>query len=195
MRALPFILILAACRPATTMERPVPPRPDKEPHLLSLHGHDRTDPYFWMRLSEEQRDADPPDAHTQRVIDHLNAENAYAEAVLAPVKDLRDSLYAEMRGRIKETDMSVPYRENGYWYHHRFEEGKEYAVHVRREDREGAPEVDFLDENKLSEGHAYFDLADFEVSPGNGLVCYSVDTVGRRVYELRFLDLRTGEEL
>ncbi len=69
-----------------------------------------------MRLTEKQREAKVPDTHTQRVIEHLKAENAYSDVLLAPVKALRDTLYQEMKGRIKETDMSVPYRENGYWY-------------------------------------------------------------------------------
>ncbi len=172
-----------------------PPVAVKKPHVLQAHGHERVDEYYWMRLSEEQRSEDPPDAHTKEVIDHLNSENAYTEVVLAPVKDLRDSLFKEMRSRIKETDLSVPYKENGYWYHHRFEEGKEYAVHVRRKNEEGAEEVDFLNENELAEGSSYFDLGDHEVSPGNGIVAYSIDRIGRRQYEIRFRDLATGVDL
>jgi oligopeptidase B len=172
-----------------------PPVAVKKPHAVTAHGHTRNDEYHWMRLSEEQRDADPPDAHTQEVIDHLNAENDYTKAVLAPVQQLREDLFKEMKARIKETDLSVPYRENGYWYHHRFEEGREYAIHVRRKDEEGASEVDILDENKLAEGSTYFDLGDYEVSPGNGIVAYSIDKVGRRQYEIRFRDLATGTDL
>lgn len=172
-----------------------PPVAAERPHVITAHGHERNDEYHWMRLSEEQREADPPDAHTREVIAHLEAENAYAKAVLAPVEKLRGDLFKEMKGRIKETDMSVPYRENGYWYHHRFEEGKEYAVHVRRKDQEGAPEVDILDENAMAAGSTYFDLGDFEISPGNGIVAYSTDHVGRRQYVLRFRDLATGNDL
>jgi len=179
-----------------------PPVAAKRPHTLSAHGHDRVDEYYWMRLSEEQRNADPVDAHTQEVIDHLNAENAYTEAVLAPVKQLRADLFTEMKARIKETDLSVPYRENGYWYQQRFAEGKEYGQHVRaRSTGSGWPaETDaawstMVDENVLAEGHAYFELGDYEVSPGNGILAYSVDTVGRRQYEIRFKDLATGKEL
>ncbi|MBX2973079.1 MAG: S9 family peptidase [Flavobacteriales bacterium] len=162
---------------------------------LTAHGHTRTDQYHWLRLSEEQRNAPEPDAHTKEVVAHLEAENAYCEAVLAPVKKLREDLFKELRARIKEEDLSVPYRENGYWYHSRFEEGKEYAIQVRRKDEPGAPEQDFLDENKLAEGTTYYDLGDFEVSPGNSIVCFSEDRVGRRQYELRFRDLNTGKDL
>jgi oligopeptidase B len=136
-----------------------------------------------------------PDAHTRKVIDHLNAENAYSEAVLAPVKQLRQDLFAELKARIKETDMSVPYRDNGYWYSFRYEEGKEYPIHQRRKDGTGRKDSELLDENKLAEGHSYFDLGDYEVSPNNGTVAYSVDTVSRRQYVVRFRDASTGGDL
>lgn len=172
-----------------------PPVAAREDHPMTLHGHTRNDGYFWMRLSEEQRKAKDPDAHTRRVIDHLTAENAYVDSVLAPVKQLRATLFKEMKARIKETDMSVPYRDNGYWYSFRFEEGKEYAIHQRRKDEAGAMEAELLDENKLAEGHGYFDLGDLEVSPNNQLVAYSVDTVSRRSYVIRFRDIITSTDL
>jgi oligopeptidase B len=172
-----------------------PPQAAERPFEITAHGHVRVDEYHWLRLSEDQRTAEDPDAHTQEVVAHLNAENAYCEAMLAPVKQLREDLFKELRGRIKETDLSVPYRENGYWYHHRFEEGKEYAIQVRRKDVPGAEEQDFLDENEQAKGTTYYDLGDFEISPGNGLMCYSEDRVGRRQYELRFRDLVTGKDL
>src|SRR5690606_35508624 len=109
----------------------------KKPHKIKAHGHERVDEYFWMRLSEEQREAEQPDQHAKEVIAHLEAENAYTEAVLKPVKELRDQLFHEMKSRIKETDLSVPYREHGYWYHYRFEQGQEYPIHVRRKDEPG----------------------------------------------------------
>ncbi|MFT3884435.1 MAG: hypothetical protein QM724_03090 [Flavobacteriales bacterium] len=179
---------------------PIPPVAAQEPHLLNEHGRQRMDPYAWMRLSEAQREARVPDAHTRKVIDHLNAENAYTDQMLAPMKELRAKLFQEMKGRIKETDMSVPYRENGYWYGSRYEEGREYAIHMRapvgvEKDVTPAELTDILDENKLAEGHTFFDLGDFEISPGNGIAAYSVDTVGRRQYTVRFRDLRTGEDL
>ncbi|MBK6881446.1 MAG: S9 family peptidase [Flavobacteriales bacterium] len=172
-----------------------PPKAVKRSFPMTTHGHSRDDEYHWMRLSEDQRNAAEPDDHTREVVAHLEAENTYCDAVLTPVKQLREVLYTELKARIKETDMSVPYRENGYWYHARFVEGKEYAVHVRRKDVEATPEEDFLDENAMAEGSAYYDLGDFEISPGNGLVCYSEDKVGRRQYDLRFKDLATGKDL
>lgn len=203
--------LLAACgnnAPEMTTTDPLlsrPPQADKIPHELVANGHVRNDEYYWMRLSEEQRNAPTPDAQTQKVVAHLNAENAYTETILAPVKQLREDLFNEMKGRIKETDLSVPYRENGYWYGSRFEAGKEYSVHTRRPSN-GAPNEpippaegegwsDLLDENKMAEGHDYFDLGDYEVSPDNTLCAYGVDTVSRRQYVLKFRDLSTGKDL
>jgi oligopeptidase B len=140
MRAHPslvLVLVLAAhaCTnapsPMIATDQLAAPVAQKRPHAITAHGHTRSDEYHWMRLSEEQRNAAEPDSLTRAVIDHLNAENAYTEGVLAPVKQLREDLFKEMKARIKETDLSVPYRENGYWYHHRYEEGKEYPIHLR----------------------------------------------------------------
>ncbi len=208
MRAVWFSLTLLAigCSSGpTSMDTKTelrPPVAPKRPFTITAHGDARVDEYHWMRLSEAQRSADPMDAATREVVDHLNAENAYTEAVLAPVQELREGLFKEMKARIKETDMSVPYREHGFWYRHRFDEGQEYAVHVRAKDATGSTPDDaspawsvVLDENRLAEGHAYFDLGDYEVSPSNQLVGYSVDTVGRRQYEIRFRDLGTGKDL
>lgn len=191
-------MLLVGCQNAPSpmnTSSPTPPKAVKKPYEITTHGHTRSDGYHWMRLSEEQRNAAEPDAHTQEVIAHLQAENAYCDAMMAPVRQLREDLFKELRGRIKETDLSVPYRENGYWYHTRFEEGKEYGIHVRRKDGAGEPEVDLLDENELAKGTTYYDLGDFEISPGNGIVCYSEDRIGRRQYELRFRDISTGKDL
>lgn len=190
-------VLIAGCSnaPSQMNGTPNPPRTAKKPFEITAHGHTRNDEYHWLRLSEAQRQAATPDAHTAEVVAHLELENAYCEAMLAPVKQLREDLFKEIRGRIKEDDLSVPYRENGYWYHSRFEEGKEYAVQVRRKDEAGAQEVDFLDENLMAVGNTYYDLGDFEISPNNGLVAYSEDKVGRRQYEIRFRDLNTGKDL
>ena len=202
---LAFVLAAAACSnaPEPMIETSLaPPVAAKRPHTITAHGHARVDEYHWMRLTEEQRNAAEPDSVTRAVIDHLNAENAYTEAMLAPVKPLRESLFAEMKARIKETDMSVPYREHGFWYRQRFDAGKEYGLHLRAqavsdrwpEDGDAAWQV-LLDETKLAEGSAFFDLGDFEISPGNGIVAYSTDRVGRRLYDIRFRDIASGTDL
>lgn len=196
--AFAVALLCVGCQQPQTMQDTAlatPPVALKKPFTITAHGHTRNDEYHWMRLSEEQRNAKEPDAHTVEVTAHLAAENAYTDAILGPVKPLREELFKEMKARIKETDLSVPYRENGYWYYYRFEEGKEYGIHVRRKDEQNAPEVDILNENLLAEGSTYFDLGDYEVSPGNGIVGYSIDKIGRRQYEIRFRDLATGKDL
>lgn len=211
IRTLPLaaIAFLTACGnnvpEMTTTESLAPPQAEKIAHELVAHGHTRNDEYYWMRLSEEQRSTAVPDDQTKKVLAYLNAENAYTNDVLAPVKQLREDLFAEMKSRIKETDLSIPYRENGYWYGSRFVAGKEYAVHTRRPSSatpneaiplpEGEGWTDILDENKMAEGHDYFDLGDYEISPDNGLCAYGVDTVSRRQYVIRFRDLSTGEDL
>lgn len=179
---------------------PTPPKATEGNRHTVLHGTDRRDEYAWMRLNEEQRHAATPDEQTRQVTGYLERENAYTEQVLAPVAGLRSTLFAEMKARIKESEVSVPYRENGYWYRYRFDEGAEYPVHMRAAalpDRERIPEAftDFLDENAMAAGQDYFDLADFEIAPGNRLMAYSIDTVGRRLYEIRFRDLATGQDL
>jgi oligopeptidase B len=204
-RLSPWVILFAGGLVTCTdpsMERTAslaPPRAERQAHDITVNGHTRNDEYFWMRLSEEQRNASKPDAHTRKVIDHLNAENAYADSMMAPVHGLREDLFKEMKGRIKETDMSVPYRENGYWYNNRYEEGKEYTIHMRVKALPdgSAPERfdDIFDENRMAEGHNYFDLGDFEVSPDNALAAYSVDTISRRQYVIRFRDLTTGQDL
>lgn len=179
---------------------PMPPSAGHEPLSLVVHGRERTDEFAWMRLSEAQRSAKLPDAHTRRVTDHLQQENAYTEQVMAPLAALRKDLFAEMKGRIKDGDISVPYLENGFWYRFRYDPGAEYPVHMRAPalaDKDRVPEdfTDFLDEPAMAAGHDYFDLADFEIAPGNRLMAYSLDTVGRRRYEIRFRDLETGQDL
>lgn len=200
IQVLPLFTALACSAPDTPMPNQYePPKAEKIDHPITAHGHTRNDEYFWMRLSEEQRGAEQPDAHTQKVVTHLNKENAYSDSLLAPTAALREELFKEMRGRVKEEDLSVPYRENGYWYNHRFEHGKEYAVHMRAKALAdgGLPGAldDFINENTMAEGHDYFDLGDFEISPNNRLCAYSVDTVSRRQYTIRFRDLSSGEEL
>ncbi|MBS1944213.1 MAG: hypothetical protein JST98_03200, partial [Bacteroidetes bacterium] len=179
---------------------PTPPHAVGKPQRTVLHGVERVDEFAWMRLSEEQRHATAPDEQTRRVTAFLEQENARTEQALAPVAGLRSTLFAEMKARIKESEVSVPYRENGYWYQYRFDEGAEYPVHMRvpvLPDREEVPETfaEFLNENTMAAGHDYFDLADFEIAPGNRIMAYSIDTVGRRLYEIRFRDLATGKDL
>ncbi|MGH9380004.1 MAG: S9 family peptidase [Thermoanaerobaculia bacterium] len=155
-----------------------------ETEQTEIHGEVREDPYAWL-----ERRGDP------EVIAYLEAENAYTESVMTDTEDLQESLYREMRGRIQEEDVSVPAREDDYWYYTRTEEGKQYPIYCRKKGSLEAAEELLLDVNALAEGHEYFRLGALGTSPDHRLLAYSTDITGAEVYELVVKDLRTGELL
>ena len=158
------------------------PRARKNPRETRIHGYTLTDDYFWMREKTS------PD-----VLAHLERENAYTECVMVPTKELQETLYAEMLGRIQQTDLSVPARSGGYWYYSRTEEGKQYPVLCRRKGSMEAEEAILLDLNALAEGHQFLALGAYSVSDDSQWLAFSLDTTGYRQYTLRVKDLRTGE--
>ena len=162
------------------------------PHVTEIHNLELNDDYFWMRLSDAQKEAKTPDDQTQDVLDYLNAENDYKESALAPTKDFQSELFDEIVGRIVKDDESVPVFYRGYWYYSRYEEGKEYAFNCRKKDSLEDPEEILLDGPKLAEGHSYFAIGGSSISPNNNIIVYGIDTVSRRQYTLRFKDLTTG---
>jgi oligopeptidase B len=165
-----------------TVGPPEPPVARREPVDMELHGDWRVDDYGWLRNKE-----------SAEVIGHLNAENAYTDAVLAPTLGLQEKLYREMLGRILQTDLSVPYRLRGYRYFTRTEEGKQYPMRFRQRDVDGAAEELLLDLNALAEGHSFLGLDAFELSDNNELLAYSTDTTGFRQYALQVKNLASGE--
>ncbi|MDQ3338267.1 MAG: S9 family peptidase [Myxococcota bacterium] len=165
---------------------PVAPVAAKKPYeVKSPHGT-RVDPYYWLR-DDTRKDKD--------MLAYLEAEKAYTTAVLAPAKALEETLFAEMRGRIKEDDSSVPTLDDGYWYYARFETGKQYPIYARRKGTMQAPEQIVLDGNELAQGHKFFLIGSYQVSRNGKLVAYAEDTVGRSQYVLRVKDLETGKLL
>jgi oligopeptidase B len=162
-----------------------PPIALRRPHTVVRHGETFVDDYAWLR-----------DKVDPAVRAHLEAENAWADAVLASTAELQQRLYSEMLGRIKETDLSVPYAKDGWWYYTRTEEGKQYPIHCRRQ---GSPdqgeEVVLLDLNLLAEGKPFMSLGDMAVSDDGWLLAYSTDDTGFRQYTLRIKDLRTDAML
>lgn len=168
------------------------PVASKIPHTLEIHNDTRTDDYFWMRLSDEQKAAENPDEQTQRVVDYLNAENDYTDKVTAHLTDFKEDLFQEMKGRIKEQDESVPYKYNGYWYITKYETGKDYPIYTRKKESLDAPEEILFDCNEMAKGHSFFKLSGLNISPDNKLVAFGVDTVGRRIYNIKFKNLETG---
>ncbi len=161
-----------------------PPQAKVVEKTLEIHGHARADDYYWLN------DRENPD-----VIAYLEAENKYTESVMAPVKGFEDSLFEEIVGRIKPTDVSVPVKVDGYYYYSRFEEGNEYPFHCRKKDSLKADEQVMLDVNAMSEGHEYYAVGRRAVSSGHDILSYAVDTVGRRIYTIQFKNLTTGEIL
>jgi oligopeptidase B len=161
-----------------------PPVAKIVPKKLEKHGDVRIDNYYWLRER-----ANP------EVKAHLIAENAYAEAVLAPTKPLQEALFNEFRGRIKQTDMSVPYKRDDYFYYSRTEEGKQYPIYCRKKGSLQGREEILLDVNQVAAGHKYCSATFPAVSSGQNLAAYGVDTVGRLFYTIYVKNLATGELL
>ncbi|MEB1531009.1 S9 family peptidase [Xanthomonas sp. WHRI 7945] len=162
-----------------------PPHPAKQPHTVKApFGATRQDDYYWLRDDKREN---------PQMLAYLNAENAYADQLLKPLKPLEDTLYTEIVGRIKQDDSSVPYRERGYWYYTRYESGKDYPVHARRKGSMDAPEQILLDVNAMAADKGYFSVGDAVVSQDNRILAWTEDDVGRRQYVVRFKNLETGE--
>jgi oligopeptidase B len=161
-----------------------PPVANKHVRVTEIHGHTLKDDYFWLREKSN------PD-----VSKYLEAENAYTEGVMAPTKGLQETLYKEMLGRIKQTDLSVPSRIGDYFYYSRTEEGKQYPYMCRRRGSMQSAEEVLLDLNTLAEGHSYMALGAYVASDDGNRLAYSTDQTGYRQFTLHVKDLRTGETL
>ena len=186
---------IAAAAPSTAVTLPLnagtvpvpPPVVEQRPYEVAApHGATRQDEYYWLRDDERAN----PD-----MLAYLEAENDYADAVMAPLADSEAALYEELVGRIKQDDSSVPYKYKDYWYYTRFEEGQEYPIHARRKGNMDAPEEAMLDVNQLADGHDFYQIGNWEVSPDQTLLAYVEDTVGRRQFTLRVKDLGSHETL
>jgi oligopeptidase B len=167
--------------PAETEKPPVAP---KKEHREVRHGATVTDNYYWFR-----------EKSNPELVKYLEAENAYTAAMTKDLKPFEDTLYKEMLGRIKQTDLSVPVRRGRYLYYSRTEEGKQYPIQCRKQGSMDAPEEVLLDLNELAQGHKFVGLGSFEVSDDHNLLAYTLDYSGFRQYSLRTKDLRTGQTL
>lgn len=195
--AIASLLLMTATSHAAT---PTPPDVEKRAHeVRAPHGAVRQDEYYWLRDDSREDKA---------MLAYLEAENAYVDQVMAPLKPVEDTLYDEFVARIKQDDASVPFRDNGWWYYSRYETGKDYPVHARRKDGAGvgaaeimrlneagdfATEQVLLDVNAMAEGKDYFSVGVYETSPDNRILAWADDSVGRRQYTIRFRNLETGE--
>ena len=163
---------------------PMPPIPAQHPTVLTKHGDSRIDPYYWLR----QR-ANP------EVIAYLEAENLFADAVMAPTARLQQRLYQEIVDRVEQTDTSPPTYFKGYWHYTRTVEGLDYDIHCRRKGSMEAPEEVELDGNELAKGHDYFELGYVEHSQDENILAYAIDLTGNELHQVRFRDLSTGRDL
>jgi oligopeptidase B len=189
LRAMLLLLLLTGTvmpQNVTAQDRATPLEPPvarKAPRVETLHGDRRVDDYFWLREKSS------PD-----VIAHLKSENAYTDAMTKGSEPFQEALYQEMLGRIKQTDLSVPYRLRGFYYYSRTEEGKQYAIQCRKQGSlEGAEEI-LLDLNERAKDHKFLGLGAFAASDDGLQLAYSLDTTGFRQYTLHVKDLATGRE-
>jgi oligopeptidase B len=181
----PMLLFLSlAFTNSEQQQTPKPPIAKVIPKITQLHGERIVDNYAWLREKENPE-----------TIAYLKAENAYTDAMTAPLKPFEDLLYKEMLSRIKETDMSVPTKRGDYYYYTRTEEGKQYPIFCRKFRSTDNPEEILLNVNLLAEGKAYLDVGLLQISDDHNLLAYSVDETGYREYKLYFKNLKTGELL
>jgi oligopeptidase B len=177
-------LSITGCNQVPKKETMKAPVAKIEPKEMTMFGNTRTDNYYWLNQRENPE-----------VIKYLEEENAYTKAMMAHTDSLQSDLFKEIVGRIKQTDMSVPYFENGYYYYTRYEEGKEYPIFCRKPGNLEAAEEIMLNVNELAKGLSYCQVGGMEVSEDNRLLAYSVDSVSRRIYTIHVKDLTTGENL
>jgi oligopeptidase B len=161
-----------------------PPIAHRQETITTIHGHRLADDYAWLR-----------EKTNPEVIAFLEQENAYTRAVMKPTEELQGKLYAEMISHIKETDISVPFRDGDYFYYSRTEQGAQYPIYCRKHGSLDAEEQVMLDMNQLAAGESFMALGALTVSDDGNLLAYSTDTTGFRQYTLHIKDLRTGEVL
>lgn len=189
-----FSLIFAASCKNDSMNttRVKTPTAEKIPTEIETHGDIRIDNYFWMRLSDQQKEAENKDDQTVKVVDYLNAENAYYDEITAHTSDFQESLFEEMKSRIKEDDESVPYKKNGYYYITKYKKGEQYPIFTRKKESLANHEELLFNVNDLAKDHDYFQLGGLNVSRNNELVAFAVDTISRRQYVIQVKNLVTG---
>lgn len=184
-------LCLSACHPSDSKQQPAPssapdfPRATPIPHTFQEHGQQREDPYYWLK-----------DKHNPEVIRYLEAENAYTQKAMKHTESLQESLYQEMKSRVKEDDRSVPYLENGYYYYQRQEKNSQYPIYCRKKDQLQAPEEIILNGNTLAAGQPTLLIGGLSVSPDRRYLAYRYNHTGSYVsFTLRIRDLHTGRDV
>ncbi|MCF8474627.1 MAG: S9 family peptidase [Emcibacter sp.] len=182
-------LILFGCNDSnieksTSLDVVTAPVAKKIAYDMEIHGDIRTDNYYWMR----------DDTRTSpEVLAHLDAENAYSKSIMAHTEKLQDTLFEELKGRVKKDDSSVPYKKAGYWYQSTFSGDQEYPIFIRRKGDLTPPEEIILNTNELAQGKEFFSIGGMSVSTNNNILAYSTDFLSRRLYTIEFKDLTTGK--
>jgi len=175
--------------------RILPPVAARHNKVMTEHGHQRIDPYYWMRLSDEQKNSITPDEQTNEVLNYLKAENSYCDQLLGYSQSLRETLFKELTERIPPDDETVPVFENHYWYYTRYTEGFEYPIYYRKYKTLESKEQVLIDPNQRAKNKSFYHIEGLFVSPNNKILAFGEDTVGRRIYTIRFINLETGEFL
>ncbi|MFT7582937.1 MAG: oligopeptidase B, partial [Myxococcota bacterium] len=173
-------------KPSLLPASPAPPLAKVVPKTLSMHGEDREDPYYWLR---------DDDRKNPEMLAQLTAENVYTKAAMGPVSVIEKALFEELKGRIDKDDSTVPARKGTHWYYAEFAGDQEYPIHYRKTGTLDAPATPILDVNALAKGHDYIAVTSLRVSSDEHILAYAEDTLSRRVYTIRFKDLRTGKTL
>ena len=170
------------------IKKMTPPIAKKVPNVTKIHGYEVVDNYHWMRDRSDKK-------KSPEIQEYLDAENEYTEAKMKPYEGLKDKLYEEIVGRIKQTDLSVPYKYGEYWYSTKTIEGKQYPVYMRSKSFDGEDSETLLDQNEMAKGFKFFSIRSLSVSDDGNMLAYLIDTVGYRQYKLQIKDLRTGKIL
>ena len=174
-----IILILFSNCQSNYNKKMIEPSAKKIPIILNYHSDTLTDNYFWMRLSDEQKESENPDSQTKDVLDYLKAENHFLDVNMSDTDELQSKLFDEYVSRIKQDDTSVPYQENGYIYSSKYIKGENYRRYFRKKNKEDSKEELFLDLPKLANKKKYFSLGDWSISTNNKILAYSIDIVSR----------------
>lgn len=159
-----------------------PPVAEIKPTKLTHLGDSRIDNYFWLNQRSNPK-----------VINYIKAENRYCKSILKPVEKLQDSIFKEMKSRMREVESSAPYLKNGYWYYERYEKGKEHPIECRKKGSLKAKEEILVDCNKHARGKSYYELVAFSITRDNKWMAFVEDFQGRRLYTVRFKNLETGK--
>ncbi len=178
------VFIFLSCKDSKPMSEIQPPIAKVKDTILEMHGDKRVDPYYWLN-----------DRENPEVIAYLEQENSYYQQMTAHTKELQQTLFEEMKSRIKEDDSSVPYFYNGYYYQTKYEKGQEYPIYIRRKGTLTAKEEVLFNCNEMAKGKAYFQLGTMSVSPDNKLAAFATDVVSRRLYTIQIKNIETGEIL